>query len=170
MWLDKPEPIVNSSEGALSNALLGVQYVQSPTALKLMQTDRCSLRAFDADLRRGQQLAGQRMHVHTEVNAHAMGQSLPARRQAETRIRNQSFGCPENALVGVVHTRLGAHKLQALERPEDRVGRFKVVGVKTWGRIKSRPNFTSTSENVCSPRFTLSKPSAPSSAPAGTSA
>ena len=35
MWsLDKPEPIVNSSEGALSNALLGVQYVQSPTALK----------------------------------------------------------------------------------------------------------------------------------------
>ena len=35
MWsLDKPEPIVNSSEGALSNALLGVQYVHSSAALK----------------------------------------------------------------------------------------------------------------------------------------
>ena len=30
MWsFDKPEPMVNSSEGELSKALLGVQYVQS---------------------------------------------------------------------------------------------------------------------------------------------
>ena len=80
------------------------------------------------------------MHVHTEVvNAHGHGVKVFSRSGHKLRPESEIkvLAVLENALVGVVHACVGAHKLQGLfERPEDRVGRFKVVGVKTWGWIK----------------------------------
>ena len=95
---------------------------------------------LDTDFRGGQQLATQRVHVDTKV-VHPHRQRIKiltcSRNQLRPKTEIKVLAVLKQALVGIIHTRLSAYKLQGLsKRPIDRVRFLQVVRVECRSRVK----------------------------------